>query len=272
MSDIITNNSAYGYIYKITINKDNKQFFYFGQRLVARDLLDFRYIYCGSGRIIKDYVRSKGYCINRLTEKHLIDLNITKEILEYCYTNQEDLNKLEAKYVNCHLGEKTCWNLIEGGGQGQPTDKMREILSKAHIGLKWSEKRRKAENRRKELQLPHGNKGKIRTLEQRKHISDGHKGLPGKNKGIHFSEKIKSKLSKIRLNSKKVNKYINITCKEWNETFTNLYDLKQKHPEINTGSLNYSLRHSCFYNNLHWTFKINPLFKKRKINNGKSTN
>lgn len=255
----------YGYVYKTTIKTNKGTFYYWGQRtMAAENNSNKEYVYCGSGRILKDYLRKFNKTCYRLKPEHLIELGITKTILEYCITNQEDLNLLEAKYVNPHLGKKYCWNLIEGGGQGQPTKKMRKILSESHKGLKWSEKRWAAENKRKELGLVSANKGKKRTIEQKRAISERLKGKPGKNKGIKFSEEIKKKLSEIRKNSPKAQKYINIKCIEWNETFKNMNDLRIKYPNLNIYALNYAFRHSKIYKKLHWEFDINPLYTYHK--------
>lgn len=248
----------YGYIYKTTIKTSKGVFYYWGQRLIKQDMENVSYIYCGSGRIIKDYVRKHGYIHTRLKEKDLIELNIKKEILEYCYGTKEDLNGMEKKYIEPHLGKDYCWNLISGGKNVKFTNDLRKRLSESHKGLKWSEKRRAAECKRKELNLPHGNKGKTRTLEQRKRISEAHKGLTSANKGNKYSDELKKRLSEIRLNNIKICKYINIRCIETMECFKNIHDLKINHPEFHVEYLLKRIKCNKTYKGLHWVYDINP--------------
>lgn len=91
----------YRYIYKITcLCGDWKGKYYIGQH-TTKNLNDG---YAGSGVRINEYYSKYRKSIN----------TYRKEILAYADTQQE-LDKLEAKYVNNKLGKKKCLNIDFGG-------------------------------------------------------------------------------------------------------------------------------------------------------------
>jgi hypothetical protein len=75
-------NNIYGFIYKTTL-PDGR--YYIGQhKIISQNTLDPTYF--GSGRIIRDYIKSKG------------KLGLKREILDYGYSFDE-MNSLESKHV-----------------------------------------------------------------------------------------------------------------------------------------------------------------------------
>lgn len=94
-------NNHYGFIYK-TVLPDGR--YYIGQhKIISYNTLDPYYV--GSGRIMKDYINSKGR------------QGLTRTILEFA-NDAVELNLLESKYVtSVELSDPMCLNLDHGGAQ-----------------------------------------------------------------------------------------------------------------------------------------------------------
>jgi len=148
--------TPYGYIYKTTIQTSKGEIIYFGQHKKSH----FDKNYYGSGRKIGDWFK-----------KHKNDFKdkIKVELLEWAYSLNE-INNLEAKYVEPHLDKEYCWNLRNGGNQVGFTEEHRKNISEA-------------------------NKGKIRTDEMKEKQRQAMLGKPGPRKGVIISEETKRKMS-----------------------------------------------------------------------------
>lgn len=158
---------AYGYIYKTTIQTSNGEKIYFGQKKSSV----FIPTYFGSGRKIKNWL-----------QKHKYDYSdkIFVELLEWAYS-YEELNELEAKYVEPHLNKAYCWNLVNGGNMPKVTDEFRLAISKGHHNL--------SDEAIQEWKNKISKNNKSGTLEVRAKISKTLKG------SFHHTEEAKKKIS-----------------------------------------------------------------------------
>ena len=93
-------NKPYGFIYITTLDDGR---YYIGQhKIISHRTLDPTYF--GSGVILKDYIKSKGY------------LKLTRKILEFGYSHPE-LNLLETKYVTLSVLEDPLNSNLDFGGR-----------------------------------------------------------------------------------------------------------------------------------------------------------
>lgn len=105
----------YGYIYKTTINNsesDLNEYFYIGQKASPVVVES----YYGSGPTLKKYFKSvaKRVKCNKLHKDEAIALGLQREILAWANT-REELDELEAGYVNPMLENPLCLNRMIGG-------------------------------------------------------------------------------------------------------------------------------------------------------------
>lgn len=105
----------FGYIYKTTIVNENSclhNHFYIGQKQSNKIIEN----YYGSGKKLRDYFTK--HCIRKWSRRIYPDevrlLGLSREILDYA-ENIEELNQLEAYYVNQELDNPLCMNLMTGG-------------------------------------------------------------------------------------------------------------------------------------------------------------
>ena len=160
-----------GYIYKITVPTSNGNFFYIGQKKCRKGYED-RIVenYFGSGKIINDWFLSNiGCSASRCKSIKAFEKGIIREILAWA-NDLNELNKLEADFVNPELNNPNCWNLKEGGNHPKYTKTVCLKISKA-------------------------NKGRIVSEETKKKLSKANKGKVSPNKGKKMSEEQKLKLS-----------------------------------------------------------------------------
>lgn len=161
----------YGYIYKIIVPTSKGDFFYIGQKKCRKGYGD-RIVknYFGSGKIINDWFLSNiGCSASKCKPAKAFEKGITREILAWA-NSLDELNTLEAKFVNPELDNSNCWNLKEGGDRPKYTKEVCLKISKA-------------------------NKGRIISEETKKKISKTNKGRISPNKGKKMSEEQKLKLS-----------------------------------------------------------------------------
>lgn len=167
--------SIVGHLYKITrISTDE---YYYGIHKGMK--FDG---YWGSGRIIKDYVRTHG--TNDLKYDVLV-------IGSYDY-----ILFLESLIVNeREILKENCWNLKVGGYRGLMSEKSKKIISQKQIGRKHSsERNEKIQNsRRKNIEsigakISKSNLGKKRTKEQCENISKGRKKSFNDASRINYSK------------------------------------------------------------------------------------
>lgn len=105
----------YGYIYKTTINNSESELngcFYIGQKASPVVVEN----YYGSGPTLKKYFQSvaKRVKCNKLHKDEAIALGLQREILAWANT-REELDELEAGYVNPMLENPLCLNRMIGG-------------------------------------------------------------------------------------------------------------------------------------------------------------
>lgn len=105
----------FGYIYKIIHIPSGK--FYIGQHKAT----EFDENYWGSGRIIKDYIKT-----------HPIE-EFKREVLCWCKTFEE-LQKKEKEYIKPHFGSNLCMNRTTGGDACKFSEESIELLRKSHKG------------------------------------------------------------------------------------------------------------------------------------------
>ena len=104
-----------GYIYKITIlNKESSLYkhFYIGQKQSNKIVEG----YYGSGKKIRDYLRKhlKRKSVRTIKKKEAEELGLHREILAYA-DSIDELNELEARYVDPELDNPFCMNVMTGG-------------------------------------------------------------------------------------------------------------------------------------------------------------
>lgn len=160
-----------GYIYKIIVPTSNGNFFYIGQKKCKKGYEDkIVENYFGSGKIINDWFLSNIGCLaSRCKPIKAFEKGIIREILAWA-SDLNELNKLEADFVNPELNNPNCWNLKEGGDHPKYTEAVCLKISKA-------------------------NKGRIVSEETKKKLSEIGKGRVSPNKGKTMSEEQKLKLS-----------------------------------------------------------------------------
>lgn len=105
----------YGYIYKTTIMNPASELYlhyYIGQK-AASNVVESYY---GSGPTLKKYFKSvaKRVKCNKLHKDEAIALGLQREILAWANT-REELDELEARYVNSELNNCYCLNKMTGG-------------------------------------------------------------------------------------------------------------------------------------------------------------
>lgn len=167
-----------GHLYKIT--RESTGEYYYG--IHRGDRFDG---YWGSGRIIKSYIKTHG-----------VD-DLTYEII--AIGSYADIIKLEEQIVTKEeISKDLCWNLKTGGYRGLLSEESRSLISKAGLGRKYSPERtgKIQESRKlriKEIgqKISESNRGKKRTAEIRKRISDRKKEL--------MTFETKQKLSKSKI-------------------------------------------------------------------------
>lgn len=112
----------HGYIYKTTIDNPDSglhKHFYIGQH--RKPTLDCRYY--GSGYKVRNYIKKYG------TD------SLTIEVLAWA-NNEDEINTLEAKYVDEHLNTDKCLNLVSGGKYRTWSLESRKKASMNMIGMK----------------------------------------------------------------------------------------------------------------------------------------
>jgi hypothetical protein len=137
-------NKPYGFIYK-TIFPDGR--FYLGQhKIISHSTLDSSYF--GSGRIIKDYIKSKG------------KTELKREILKFGYSYDE-MNTLESIFITEEiLLDPLCVNLDIGGKNkfsrysevNKRISQTMSVLRKAYPN-KWPSRKGKDNNKSKKWKL-----------------------------------------------------------------------------------------------------------------------
>ena len=175
-----------GYIYKITIPTSNGLRFYYGRRISNK--IDINY--WGSGKKLKHWIykhtNGKVKHPSSMSVKTAEKLGLKREILCYAST-VEEAYELEYQIVKLHLGEKDCWNLIDGG----------------KCSATYGNKGHKQSEEVKEY-LRKINKGKVISRETREKMSKSHlgkrspKGMLGKT----HSEETRKKLSQLKSGTK----------------------------------------------------------------------
>lgn len=175
--------SFVGYIYKITIPTSEGLKYYWGRKQATT----IQKNYFGSGVKLKKWIASKTN--GKITAPYSMSVKIAKElglkreIIAYAKT-LEELYQLEEEAIAPHLGKEYCWNLIEGGLNS---------VTYGHLGHPCSEET-KAKIRAK-------NKGRKLSEEVRRHISEGHKGIPSPKGmlGKHHSKEAIEKMKQTRI-------------------------------------------------------------------------
>lgn len=170
------------YTYKITLLKGSLAgHYYYGQH-ITDNINDG---YAGSGRIIRDYYKKYGKVKNE---------TYIKTILSF-YKNQEELNNAEYELIgNKFETDKMCLNLRAGGNQCGRSEESKKICSEKLKG-----KKRTPETLEKMRNVNLGNRyalGHRLNDEQKKKLSDVHKGQVPWNKGLKniYSEETKEKI------------------------------------------------------------------------------
>lgn len=167
------------YTYKITLlNGSFAGHYYLGQH--STDNLNDGY--AGSGRLVNDYYKKYG----KIEHQTYI-----KEIIAF-YNSGEELNQAEFDLIgDKYETDELCLNLRAGGNNALKRDYY-DILSKKFKGRKnyWNIDTNKDPKHIEKCRQ--ATTGKKRTEEQRKHISDGHKGQIPWNKGIPMTDKQKA--------------------------------------------------------------------------------
>lgn len=167
-----------GHLYKIT-RKSTGEYYYGIHRGESFDG------YWGSGRIIRSYIKTHG-----TTDLHYEVIAIGSYI---------EIIRLEESIVTEEeISSPLCWNLKTGGYRGLLSAESRRLISLSGIGRKYLPERNQKiqESRRNKIQqisqkISSSNKGKKRTLETRKKISERKKEL--------MSSESKAKLSKSKI-------------------------------------------------------------------------
>ena len=153
-------------------------------------------------RVLDDGYLGSGTALLRAIKKYGKE-NFSREILAHA-DNAEQLNALEAFYVGWdEVNSRSCYNLkTGGGGRGIIGAEVRQKISDAHKGRKYSAERRAnisaglkgrqkpAETRKK---LSEANKGKVLSEETRKKIGQTLKGVKRSQEAIERSREGKIK-------------------------------------------------------------------------------
>ena len=105
----------FGYIYKTTIIKEDSSLhmhFYIGQKQSTKIVEG----YYGSGKKIQDYLKKhlKRKTVRNIKKNEAEELGLHREILAYA-DNIDELNELEARYVDPELDNPLCMNVMTGG-------------------------------------------------------------------------------------------------------------------------------------------------------------
>lgn len=167
----------YFYTYKTTLLKGKlKNYYYFGQHTTS-DLNDS---YCGSGVLIRDYMKKYGAKKN---------VTYKKEIIQF-YNNLDDLNKAEAELIgDKYKTDPMCLNLIAGGNQcGVSIETQQKLKEKRKgrkpaLGHKCSEEHKQ---KIREKNLGHKNYMHHQPEEARQKIKEKNTGENNGNYGIHW--------------------------------------------------------------------------------------
>ena len=172
---------AYGYVYITWVDNPDSEFngyYYIGQRLSSRDKLSKDKIYYGSGRKIKNYI-SKWRT-----------LGLNRMIIDYA-DDQDELNWLEEKLVgDDYMNKINCLNLCSGGKQKKMSEESKLKNRLAHLG-----KHLIIINKPSKEFYQNINKGRIRTEETKRKISEAKKGSKPWNTGMKMSKEYCEKLS-----------------------------------------------------------------------------
>lgn len=135
---------TYRYIYKITCTEGSFKGKFYFGQHTTKNLDDG---YKGSGKLLSVYYK-------KYPNEYI------KEIIAF-YNSQEELNKAEYEIIHPWLGKKECINLTDGGHHGQT--------------LMTEETKQKISN---------SNKGKSKSEDHRRKLSEAKKGKPSPMKGI----------------------------------------------------------------------------------------
>lgn len=114
----------YGYVYKIIFPEGSFGVsgcsFYIGQKK-GKSIDEF---YWGSGTKVIDWFKKRG----KQSWHSDKSFGAIRKILCEC-ESQDELNEKECFYVNCHLGESLCLNLVAGGSHPFATDELKQKIS-----------------------------------------------------------------------------------------------------------------------------------------------
>lgn len=185
---------TYYYTYKITCLLGTlKGKYYYGQHTTTT--LDDKY--CGSGRMIINYLNKYGYKEGE---------TYTKEIIAF-YNSIEELNQAEYELIgDKYKSDPMCLNLKEGGYGGEYSDESKKLMSLHHGGghkkgeyhhsdetrekLKWSEERKKTQGQKHSKSMKGKTtwmKGKHQTDDAKIKIGNASRNRP-KSKWMHLDD------------------------------------------------------------------------------------
>lgn len=178
------------YIYKITCLKGSlKDHYYIGKHSTINE----NWEYYGSGTIIKDYYKKYG------REQ---GVSITKEILEYNNSYEENLRREKEIIGNLWETDPLCLNLC-GGGRGplgvKITEETRQKLRNSHKGKTLPPEQKK--------KISESNKGRLVSQDTRKKISAANKGRKRKDTPWNKGKEMKTIRGKNNYQAKPINQY-----------------------------------------------------------------